>query len=80
MVRGLIREGLLRSPGVVEAMRKVPRELFVPEHLRPYAYSDTPLPTEHGQTISAPRGVNCRAIHGRYHERGPRAEDGADRP
>ncbi len=56
MVQGLIREGLLHSERVADALRKVPRELFVPDRLRPYAYSDTPLPTDHGQTISAPHG------------------------
>ncbi len=56
MVQGLVAEGLLHKPTVIEAMRKVRRELFVPEHLRPYAYSDTPLPTGHRQTISAPHG------------------------
>ncbi len=69
MVAELIREGLVRSPSVIEALRKVPRELFLPEHLRPYAYSDVPLPTGHGQTISAPHDtIECRAIHGRDHE------------
>ncbi len=61
MVQGLISEGLIRTRSVVEALRKVPRELFLPEHLRPYAYSDMPLPTGHGQTISAPHGVQRRA-------------------
>ncbi|HET7405259.1 MAG TPA: hypothetical protein VFJ63_03995 [Candidatus Bathyarchaeia archaeon] len=56
MVRGLIREGLLRSANAIAAMKKVPRELFVPVHLQAYAYNDSPLPTEHGQTISAPHG------------------------
>ncbi|HEX4919297.1 MAG TPA: hypothetical protein VFV92_00980 [Candidatus Bathyarchaeia archaeon] len=56
MVRGLIREGLLRSAKAIAAMKKVPRELFVPVHLQAYAYNDSPLPTEHGQTISAPHG------------------------
>lgn len=56
MVDKLIAEGLLHKPTVIEAMRKVPRELFVPDDLRPYSYSDSPLPTGHGQTISAPHG------------------------
>ncbi|HYY92499.1 MAG TPA: hypothetical protein VE955_10970 [Candidatus Dormibacteraeota bacterium] len=60
MIQALIDEGLLKSSGVVDAIRKVPRETFVPAHLRAYAYSDTPLPTGHGQTISAPHG-KCRA-------------------
>ncbi len=38
-------------------MSKVPRELFVPPHMRKYAYLDTPLPIGYGQTISAPHMV-----------------------
>ncbi len=39
---------------VMEAMAKVPRERFVPEELRPYAYENRPLPIGYGQTISQP--------------------------
>lgn len=39
---------------VLEAMRAVPRHLFVPERLRPWAYADHPLPIGEGQTISQP--------------------------
>jgi protein-L-isoaspartate(D-aspartate) O-methyltransferase len=39
---------------VLNAMREVPREYFVPENLREFAYEDTPLPIEEGQTISQP--------------------------
>lgn len=56
MVQALIADGLLKTPEVIDALRKVPRELFVAPHMRQYAYNDTPLPTEHGQTISAPLG------------------------
>jgi len=45
------------SDRVVEAMNKVPRELFVPEELRSEAYYDLPLPIGLGQTISAPHMV-----------------------
>lgn len=41
-------------PGVLQAMRAIPRELFVPEDERPAAYADSPLPIGHGQTISQP--------------------------
>jgi len=44
----------VRDPRVLDAMRKVPRELFVPEHMREFAYEDTPLPIGEGQTISQP--------------------------
>lgn len=39
---------------VLDAMRSVAREAFVPEHLRDAAYSDRPLPIGEGQTISQP--------------------------
>jgi protein-L-isoaspartate(D-aspartate) O-methyltransferase len=39
---------------VLEAMRRVPRELFVPEELRSHAYDDAALPIGDSQTISQP--------------------------
>jgi len=39
---------------VLEAMRKVPRHLFVGEALQDQAYGDFPLPIGQGQTISQP--------------------------
>jgi len=44
----------ISAPRVLEAMRTVPRHLFVPEHLHARAYDDTPLPIGHEQTISQP--------------------------
>ena len=57
LVEMLKIEGVIRSRLVEEAFLEVPREYFVPEHLRAYAYSDTPLPIGYGQTISAPHMV-----------------------
>jgi protein-L-isoaspartate(D-aspartate) O-methyltransferase len=51
--RQLARRGVSDSL-VLEAMREVPREAFVPEGLREFAYEDSPLPIEAGQTISQP--------------------------
>jgi protein-L-isoaspartate(D-aspartate) O-methyltransferase len=39
---------------VLAAMREVPREDFLPETLRDFAYEDSPLPIEADQTISQP--------------------------
>lgn len=39
---------------VLDAMRTVPREVFVPAKLREEAYADAALPIEGGQTISQP--------------------------
>ena len=44
----------IRDPRVLEAMRRVPRELFVPPQLRNEAYEDVALPIGFGQTISQP--------------------------
>jgi protein-L-isoaspartate(D-aspartate) O-methyltransferase len=49
---------------VLGAMERVPRELFVPEELRPRAYEDAALPIGAGQTISQPYMVAriCEAL------------------
>jgi protein-L-isoaspartate(D-aspartate) O-methyltransferase len=44
----------VRSESVLDAMRSVPREAFLPQQLREFAYEDSPLPIEEGQTISQP--------------------------
>jgi protein-L-isoaspartate(D-aspartate) O-methyltransferase len=49
----LISRGI-DDPLVLGAMRKVPRELFIPKNMRDTAYSDNALPIAHGQTISQP--------------------------
>ncbi len=57
LINNLIKEGFLRSPAIINAFRKVPRENFVPSDLRKYAYVDEPLPIGEGQTISQPLTV-----------------------
>jgi len=47
----------IRDARVLDAMRTVPREAFVPEYLRDSAYDDSPLPIGSGQTISQPHVV-----------------------
>lgn len=54
MVRQQLAPRGITDKRVLEAMARVPRELFVPEHLRAEAYEDHPLPIGHGQTISQP--------------------------
>lgn len=44
----------VRDELVLEAMGKVPRELFLPENLREFAYEDSALPIAGEQTISQP--------------------------
>ncbi len=49
----LVRRGI-RDVRVLNAMRKVPRHLFLDEALWPQAYEDHPLPIGEKQTISQP--------------------------
>jgi len=49
----LERRGIT-DPQVLQAMRAVPREMFVPADLANAAYDDGALPIGHGQTISQP--------------------------
>jgi protein-L-isoaspartate(D-aspartate) O-methyltransferase len=54
MVERQIAARGVRSAAVLAAMRKVPRELFLPDRLREHAYEDAPLPIGADQTISQP--------------------------
>ena len=44
----------ISDPLVLAAMGEVPREAFIAEPLKEFAYEDSPLPIEAGQTISQP--------------------------
>jgi protein-L-isoaspartate(D-aspartate) O-methyltransferase len=55
----------VQNRAVLGAMRKVPREAFVPRHLARRAYADEPLPIGGGQTISQPYivAIMTEALH-----------------
>jgi protein-L-isoaspartate(D-aspartate) O-methyltransferase len=54
MVEHQLRARGISDERVLEALRRVPRHLFVPAARRDRAYDDTPLPLGEGQTISQP--------------------------
>ena len=54
MVRDQLQRRGITDTRVLQAMRDVPRHLFVPPEWRRDAYSDRPLPIGEGQTISQP--------------------------
>lgn len=54
MVQRQIEGRGIRDPRVLTAMRKIDREAFLPEAMREFAYEDSALPIEEGQTISQP--------------------------
>ncbi|GFO73183.1 protein-L-isoaspartate(D-aspartate) O-methyltransferase [Bathymodiolus japonicus methanotrophic gill symbiont] len=53
MINRLIEQGI-SSHKILDAMRNVPRHLFMDDALASRAYEDTALPIGHGQTISQP--------------------------
>jgi protein-L-isoaspartate(D-aspartate) O-methyltransferase len=54
MVASQVSARGVRSETVLSAMRKVPRERFLPGGLAEFAYEDSPLPIDAEQTISQP--------------------------
>lgn len=54
MIENHLKARGIQDPAVLQAMRAVPREQFVPDHLMEFAYEDAPLPIGEGQTISQP--------------------------
>lgn len=63
MVDVLVQEGFISSQAVEQAMRAIPRHEFVAKGYETAAYEDVPLPTESGQTTSAPSivAIMCEA-------------------
>ena len=57
LIKKLSKYGYIKTEKVKKAMNTVPREEFIPEDKRPYAYLDRPLDLAKGQTISAPHMV-----------------------
>ena len=57
MVKKLLEYGVIKTEKVKRAMSIVPREEFVPNEKRFFAYIDRPLHLGEGQTISAPHMV-----------------------
>lgn len=61
MVRQQLASRGVRDPAVLEAMREIPREEFVGSGMVEFAYEDSALPIEEGQTISQPYVVALMA-------------------
>ncbi len=54
MVEMLRATGVLRTSGIIEAFRHVPRGMFVPDRFKRFAYEDIALPFAKSATISQP--------------------------
>lgn len=58
LIDSLVKQSILNSPKVVNAMLAIPRLKFLPEEMQEYSAVDTPLQIGFGQTISAPHMVS----------------------
>lgn len=54
MVKKQLKSRGIDDENVIRAFKEVPREKFVPDHLKEYSYQDGPLPIGDNQTISQP--------------------------
>lgn len=63
LVDNLIHEGYLRDKRVIAALRRLPREVFIPDDIKGSAYYDSPQPIGYEQTISAPHMVAIMTEH-----------------
>lgn len=75
MVEEQIAARGIRDAAVLDAMRRIPREAFLPRAVRAHAYEDTALPIACDQTISQPYivALMCEALELDTLEK-PRAE------
>ena len=71
MVERQLRARDIGSLRVLDAMRKVPRHLFMPEDVRHDAYVDSPVPIGENQTISQPYivALMTQTVDPRPHQR-----------
>jgi len=57
LINSLIKDGYLKTSGIIEAFKKINRKDFVSEEYKNEAYINAPLPIGFGQTISQPLTV-----------------------
>jgi len=64
LVTNLYNEGYIKTEPVKQAFLTIPRETFLPESLKNFAYVDIPLDIGQGQTISAPHmvAIMCESL------------------
>ena len=64
LVESLKNRRYIKTEQIEKAFLDTPREFFVPEHLKNYAYVDTPLEIGNAQTISAPQiiAIMCEEL------------------
>ena len=76
MVENQLRPSRIEDPRLLDAMREVPRERFLPKHLRGVAYADEDLPLPGGGHLIEPLALArlIQAIYGIPAPKTPRAD------
>jgi protein-L-isoaspartate(D-aspartate) O-methyltransferase len=72
MVESQLRPEGVTDPAVLDAMRRIPRENFLPSHTRPLAYADRAVAIGQGRFLAAP-AVLGQLLTQMMPERGQRA-------
>jgi protein-L-isoaspartate(D-aspartate) O-methyltransferase len=54
MIEGQIRPNRVSDPVIIDALRRIPREKFVPHHLRSVAYADQIIAVGNGRYLAEP--------------------------
>lgn len=54
MIKQQLRTGDVLNEPILELFKSIPREAFVPQQYKPFAYSDMPIPLAHGQCMMLP--------------------------
>ena len=57
LIQNLVKKGVLKTPAIIEAFKKIDRVGFLLPQYRAVSYSDQPFPIGHGQTNSQPTTV-----------------------
>ncbi len=57
LIDSMIASGVLKTPRIIDAFKKIDRKYFVPEEFSEHIYIDRPLPIGKNQTISQPSTV-----------------------
>ncbi len=57
LIVSMIEKGILHSPQIINAFKKIDRKYFVPKEFQTNIYEDRPLPIGNNQTISQPSTV-----------------------
>ena len=57
MIEGQLLPGRITETSIINAFKELPREYFLPDHLKPFAYSDKHISLENNRFLMAPLSI-----------------------